>query len=82
MGLPYTYRVNELIKFTKNLKKCIYVLSILLHLCIKFQHQISNNEDAVKKIKILTDLQSEISFLLQINYNEFNLKILYTDRIV
>jgi hypothetical protein len=31
-----TYRVNELIKFIKNLKKSTYILSILLDLQIKF----------------------------------------------
>jgi hypothetical protein len=44
IGSPRTYRVHELIKFTKKSKKIIYVLSILLHLCIKFQRQIHNNE--------------------------------------
>jgi hypothetical protein len=38
-----------------------------------------------KKDKILDRyiirILSKISFLLQINYNEFNLKILYTDKI-
>jgi hypothetical protein len=34
----------------------IYVLSIILHLYIKFQYQISNNERSVKRTKFLTDL--------------------------
>jgi hypothetical protein len=61
MGSPYTYRAHELTKFAKKkLKKSIHVLSILLHLCIKFQIQIPNNEGAIKKTKFLTDLKSEI----------------------
>jgi hypothetical protein len=52
------YHVHELIKLIKNLKKFIYVLSIIFYLCIKFQFP--NNERAVKKIKFLIDLKSEI----------------------
>jgi hypothetical protein len=80
MVLLGIYRTYELIKFKKS-KKIIHVLSIILHLYTKFQHQIPNNE-GVKKIKFLTELYSEISFLLQIKYNRFNLKILYTNRVV
>jgi hypothetical protein len=46
----------ELTKFTTKSEKIIHVLFILLHSCIKFQHQILNNEGAVKKTKFLTDL--------------------------
>jgi hypothetical protein len=52
----YIYRKHELIKLTKKSEKIIHVLFILLHLCINFQRQIPNNEWAVKKKKILTDL--------------------------
>jgi hypothetical protein len=54
---------------------------MLLHLCINFQRQIPNNEGAVKKNSdgpIARNL-SEIFLFLHINYNEFNLKNLYTD---
>jgi hypothetical protein len=56
MVLSYIYCAYELIKFIKNLNFFIYFLSILLHLCIKFQCKISNNEVAIKKIKFLIDL--------------------------
>jgi hypothetical protein len=52
----YCIYIYELTKFIKKSKKIIHVLSILLHLCIKFQRQIPNNEVAVKKIKFLTGL--------------------------
>jgi hypothetical protein len=42
------------------MKKLIYVLSILLYLCIKFQFQIPKNEGAVQKTKFLTDIKSKI----------------------
>jgi hypothetical protein len=56
MSSPCIYCVYELTKFIKNLKNFIYVLSILLHLCIKFQRQIPNNEGAIKKTKFLIDV--------------------------
>jgi hypothetical protein len=40
MGLLYTYRIHELTKFMKKSEKYIHILSILVHLCIKFQRQI------------------------------------------
>jgi hypothetical protein len=56
IGLSCTYCVHELIKLTKKSEKFIYVISILLHLYIKFQCQILNNKRAIKKTKILTNL--------------------------
>jgi hypothetical protein len=56
MGSLCTYRAYEVIKYKNNLKKLTHVFSVLLHLCIKFQCQIPNNERAVKKIKFLIDL--------------------------
>jgi hypothetical protein len=53
------YRTYELIKFKKS-KKIIHVLSILLHIHIKFRVQIPNNEEAVKRTKFLTYLKLEI----------------------
>jgi hypothetical protein len=54
-----TYRAYELIKYIKNLNKIIHVIFIIPYMCMKFQIQISNNEEAVKKIKFLTDLPLE-----------------------
>jgi hypothetical protein len=45
-------RAHKLIKY----KKITHVLFTLLYSCIKFQGQIHNNEEAVKKIKFLTYL--------------------------
>jgi hypothetical protein len=56
MGSLCIYCVYKLIKLTKKSEKIIHVLSILLHLYIKFQCQISNNEGVVNKTKFLTDL--------------------------
>jgi hypothetical protein len=79
----WTHRAHELIKFIKNRKKSIHLLSVLLQLCIKFQRQIHNNKGAVKKTNFL-QIYSQKSvrhfyFLLHINYNNFNVEILYTD---
>jgi hypothetical protein len=60
MSFSCTYRVHELKKFTKNLKTFTHVISILLHLYIKFQVQIPSNEGAVKNTKFLINLKSEI----------------------
>jgi hypothetical protein len=72
-------------KIHKNLKKFTHVLSILLQMCIKFQGKIPNNEGAVKRQNFWQiyspKLVRNFSLLLQINYNEFNLEILYTDEI-
>jgi hypothetical protein len=52
-----TYRTHELTKFTKKSENThTHVLSIIFHLCIKFQVQIPSNEGAVKMTKFLTDL--------------------------
>jgi hypothetical protein len=54
MDISYTW-TN---KFYKKIKNFTHVLSILLYLCTKFQVQITMNEWAVKKTKILIDLNS------------------------
>jgi hypothetical protein len=58
MSFLYVYRTNELTKLIKILKNFTHVFSIILQLCIKFQVQIASNEEAVKKIKFLRDLNS------------------------
>jgi hypothetical protein len=79
MSSSYTYHVYELKKFKKLLKKYIHVFPCYSFRCIKFQRQITNNEDALKKTKKFDrSVVRNFSFLLQINYNEFNLEILYT----
>jgi hypothetical protein len=64
------------------MKKFIHVLSIILHPCIKFQWQISNDKESVKKDNCWQMYSQKsvrkFSFLLQINYNKFNIEILYT----
>jgi hypothetical protein len=60
IGSSYIYRVHELTKFINKSKIFIHVIFIIPYLCMKFQIQIPNNEGAVKKIKFLTDLESEI----------------------
>jgi hypothetical protein len=57
---PCNHRTNKLTKFIKESEKITDVLLILLHLYIKFQDPIHGNERALKKIKILTNLTSQI----------------------
>jgi hypothetical protein len=62
----------------------MHVLFILLYIHIKFRVQIPNNEEAVKKTKFLTYLKLEIyqKFLFFVIDKQFELEILYTDRVV
>jgi hypothetical protein len=51
------YRNISIIDSQINLK-CTHIISILVHILIKFQVQNLINEGVVKKTKILTDLNS------------------------
>jgi hypothetical protein len=72
MGSPCTYRTLELTNFTKNLKTFTHVLSVLLHLCIKFQVKTHYSLSIIKREisdRFLTTYLSEIlSFLLLLRY--------------
>jgi hypothetical protein len=65
--------INELAKFKKYMKKFAHVLSILLHLYIKFQDQYHYNL-AITKNRIFV-------FLLVFHLYEFDLKILCINRV-
>jgi hypothetical protein len=54
------HRAIQLTMFIKNMKIFIDVPSTLLYLRIEFQDPIHRNERAIKKIKFLTDLISQI----------------------
>jgi hypothetical protein len=57
---------HELMKFIKNLKNFTHVLSILLHMCIKFEVK-TNYSLSIKK-EISTIDQSKNVFLLLLRY--------------
>jgi hypothetical protein len=78
MDSSCAYHTYELTKFTKKSEKITYIFSIIPHLYIEFQHQIPNNKGAVKRQNLWQIYSKKILFLLQINYNGFNLEILYT----
>jgi hypothetical protein len=48
-GSPCTYHADELTKFTKKFKKFTHVLSIILHMCIKFQVKTYYSLSIIKK---------------------------------
>jgi hypothetical protein len=56
MGFLCTYHARELIKFTKKYEKITHILSIVFHLCIKFEVQTHYSLATIKKRKNLTDL--------------------------
>jgi hypothetical protein len=66
MGSLYTYHAHELTKFIKNLKKLTHVLSMLLHICIKFQvknhYSLSIRKREISDMSLTTHLLEFLSF--------------------
>jgi hypothetical protein len=74
MGSPCAYRAHELTKFMKQSKKITYIVSMLLHMCIKFQVK-THYSLSITKREILD------MFLLLFCYYEFELEFLYADEV-